>query len=54
MITRRAPTPDEELTVNALDLIQWSPQIGVAVWDEVLWNAQRVFAPDLDRIRWDR
>ena len=53
-ITRRAPTPDEELSATlALDLIEWKSEVGVAAWDGVLWNAQRVIAPDIERIHWD-
>jgi len=42
---------DAELT----EVIAWSDEgeLGVASWDGVLWNAQRVVARDLERIRWE-
>ena len=37
------------------EVIAWSDEgeLGVASWDGVLWNAQRVVARDLERIRWE-
>ena len=37
------------------EVIAWSDEgeLGVAAWDGVLWNAQRVVARDLERIRWE-
>ena len=47
------PAPGLEAVLSGADLILWSDEIGVATWDGVVWNAQRVTARDLEPIRWD-
>lgn len=40
------------LTAELNDTIIWSGDFAAEAWDGVLWNAQRLFAEDLDRIIW--
>ena len=47
------PAPGLEAVLSGGDLILWSTEIGVATWDGVLWNAQRLIVRELERIQWD-
>ena len=40
------------LTAELNDKVIWSGDFAAEAWDGVLWNAQRLFAEDLDRIIW--
>lgn len=51
-ITRRGPAVPADLDVNLLEEVLWSDEVGVAAWDEVLWDRQRVLAPDIERVHW--